>query len=376
MKRLIYFVGVCILCTVMVTACTSSEIKEEQEVSNLIEETNTNKEAIKVDGEYLMIDKEAFTDVFNTMLENSDILKDIGKIKKWDKTSLENFEIYETTVSNFTIELTKYKENEKYSGISVDSVYNSEENDKNVFTIICILAMMCENFDDSELKKFQNDILETFNTVIDTKESQYILGKKCVYLVSYNSYKSSDTISFVAVPATEEQISEIIAFCSIENNDELEERENENDIIVSEEPQNNTQEQDTQEQKIITATKKVFGEENYINVFYEPEDNFVLIKAKGKDLLSSSMSAKGMLKSIKDTLYEIREIPDLNVDFNIVYTMVNSSGDTSDDIVIKATYKNETRNSINWDEYVLHEDMPKIADEWWAHPAIQAELEE
>ncbi len=148
------------------------------------------------------------------------------------------------------------------------------------------------------------------------------------------------------------------------------------DKVTNEESQNNTQEQDTQEQKIITATKKVFGEENYINVFYEPEDNFVLIKAKGKDLLSSSMSAKGMLKSIKDTLYEIREIPDLNVDFNIVYTMVNSAGDTSDDIVIKATYKNETRNSINWDEYVLHEDMPKIADEWWAHPAIQAELEE
>ena len=148
------------------------------------------------------------------------------------------------------------------------------------------------------------------------------------------------------------------------------------DKVTNEEPQNNTQEQDTQEQKIITATKKVFGEENYINVFYEPEDNFVLIKAKGKDLLSSSMSAKGMLKSIKDTLYEIREIPDLNVDFNIVYTMVNSAGDTSDDIVIKATYKNETRNSINWDEYVLYEDMPKIADEWWAHTAIETALKE
>lgn len=148
------------------------------------------------------------------------------------------------------------------------------------------------------------------------------------------------------------------------------------DKVTNKEPQNNTQEQDTQEQKIISATKKVFGEENYINVFYEPEDNFVLIKAKGKDLLSSSMSAKGMLKSIKDTLYEIREIPDLNVDFNIVYTMVNSAGDTSDDIVIKATYKNETRNSINWDEYVLHEDMPKIADEWWTHTAIEAALKE
>lgn len=168
--------------------------------------------------------------------------------------------------------------------------------------------------------------------------------------------------------AVEENITKINEEIKVTNENDKELNETKTSEII--------QEQDTQEQKIITATKKVFGEENYINVFYEPEDNFVLIKAKGKDLLSSSMTAKGMLKSIKDTLYEIREIPDLNVDFNIVYTMVNSAGDTSDDIVIKATYKNETRNSINWNEYVLHEDMPKIADEWWVHPAIQAALKE
>lgn len=374
MKKLIYFVGVCVLCTVMATACTSNEIKDEQKVSNSAEKANSNKEnrtGIERDGEYLVIDRKVFTDVFNTAIENSETLKEIGKIKKWDKTSLEKFETYETSVSNFTIELTKYRENEKYSGISVDSMYNSEENYNDVFTMIYTIATMCENFDNSE--EFQNDILKAFDNVVNTKESQYVLGKKCVYLISYNSYKPSDTIFFVAVPATEKQISETIAFCSTENK---EEPENEAGTITNEEPQNNTPEQDTPEQKIIRATKKVFGEENYINVFYEPEDNFVLIKAKGKDLLSSGMSAKGMLKSIKDTLYEIREIPDLNVDFNIVYTMVNSAGDTSDDIVIKATYKNETRNSINWDEYVLHEDMPKIADEWWVHPAIQAALEE
>lgn len=398
MKRLIYFVGVCILCTIMATACTSSETKDEQEVSNLIEETNTNKETIKVDGEYLIIDKEAFTNVFNTMIESSEILKGIGKIEKWNKTNLEGNEIYETSIANFTMQFEKLKKGEKCLYIElVDNTDNSEEDYNNMFAMMYIIAMMCEDFDNSETENFKNDMLEVFNDVVNTKRcfkngdkiaDRYVLGEKCVYEISYTSFKSIDdttfdnTIYFSVMPATEENISaemdleEIsadIPFCSTENEKEP---ENETETEINEKPQNDTQEQDTTEQKIITATKKVFGEENYINVFYEPEDNFVLIKAKGKDLLSSSMSAKGMLKSIKDTLYEIREIPDLNVDFNIVYTMVNSAGDTSDNIVIKATYKNETRNSINWDEYVLHENMPKIADEWWVHPAIQAELEE
>ena len=304
-------------------------------------------------------------------------MKDVGKIKKWDKTSLEKDEIFETSISNFTIELVKYKENERYSGISVNSKYNLKEDDYNdVFTMMHIVAMMCENFDNSESEEFKNNMLEAFDDVVSTKGSQYVLGKKCVYFISYWSYEfGGDTIYFLAVPATDERISEVINLCATENNKEPQKETNQAET-TNESQQNDTSEQDAQEQKIITATKKVFGEENYIDVFYEPEDNFVLIKAKGKDLLSSSMTAKGMLKSIKDTLYEIREIPDLNVDFNIVYTMVNSAGDTSDDIVIKATYKNETRNNINWNEYVLHEDIPKIADEWWAHTAIQAELEE
>ena len=375
-----YFIGVCALCAVMATSCANSETQDKQEVDNSIEETNTNREGktgIERDGEYLVIDRKVFTNIFNTMVENSEILKDVGKIKKWDKTSLEKDEIFETSISNFTIELVKYKENERYSGISVNSKYNLKEDDYNdVFTMMHIVAMMCENFDNSESEEFKNNMLEAFDDVVSTKGSQYVLGKKCVYFISYWSYEfGGDTIYFLAVPATDERISEVINLCATENNKEPQKETNQAET-TNESQQNDTSEQDAQEQKIITATKKVFGEENYIDVFYEPEDNFVLIKAKGKDLLSSSMTAKGMLKSIKDTLYEIREIPDLNVDFNIVYTMVNSAGDTSDDIVIKATYKNETRNNINWNEYVLHEDIPKIADEWWAHTAIQAELEE
>lgn len=381
MKKLMCFVGVCALCATMATACTNNG----QEATNLTEESNANREkrtGVEVDGEYLVIDRKVFTDVFNTMIENSEVLSDIGKIKKWDKTSLEEDEIetYETSISNSSIGLAKLKKSENFPYIFIYTIYSSEEDYNKAFTMMYMVAMMCENFDDLESEKFKNSMLEVFDDVINIKEKRcgYILGKKCIYTIFYDdSYEFVDnTIDFYVAPATEEEISETIELCSSENDEEPEKEANEDETMVNEELQNDTSEQDTQEQKIISATKKVFGEENYINVFYEPEDNFVLIKAKGKDLLSSSMTAKGMLKAIKDTLYEIREIPDLNVDFNIVYTMVNSAGDTSDDIVVKATYKNETRSSINWDVYVMHENMPNIADEWWVHPAIQTALEE
>lgn len=363
MKKLMYFIGVCALCAVMATSCANSETQDKQEVDNSVEETNTNKKAIEVDDEYLIIDKESFTDVFNTMIESSETLKGIEKIEKWDKTNLEENEIYKTSVSNFIIQFEKLKKGEKCLYIElVDSTDNSEEDYNNMLAIMYVLATICEDFDNSKSEEFKNDMLEVFNDVVNTKRcfkngdklaDGYVLGEKCVYDISYTSFKSIDdttfdnTIYFSISPATEknisasmssEEMSEEIPFCSTKSDEESDKEINQAET-TNESQQNDTSEQDAQEQKIITATKKVFGEENYIDVFYEPEDNFVLIKAKGKDLLSSSMTAKGMLKSIKDTLYEIREIPDLNVDFNIVYTMVNSAGDTSDDIVIKATYK-------------------------------------
>lgn len=363
MKKFIYFIAVYMFCSVITTACTSNKIEDEKKLDNsaeLIEEIDTRKEKadeektpVELDGEYFVIDRETFTDLFNSA-------ENFENIEEWNKddTDDEELEIYYTIVSDTVVELLKEKESEKYLGILVNSYCDTIEDLDKISQIPIIICSLCEYpfpITDSFLNDTTSAVYDTFNT----GEKQYVYGKKGVFCYFYNN----GVMSFFAIPPMKEEQT-------------YKENEKEIQTVTNEEPQNNALEQDPQEQKIIRATKKVFGEENYINVFYEPEDNFVLIKAKGKDLLSSDMSAKGMLKSIKDTLYEIREIPDLNVDFNIVYTMVNSAGDTSDDIVIKATYKNETRNSINWDEYVLHEDMPKIADEWWVHPAIQAALEE
>lgn len=151
-----------------------------------------------------------------------------------------------------------------------------------------------------------------------------------------------------------------------------------NDILSSEdssEPSTVTEQEIPKEQsevetKIISTTKAEFGEQNYIMVNYIPEDNYVLIKAKGKENLSNEATVKGMYLSISKILKELKDIPDLNIDFNIEYSMIDTSGNLSSMIVIKATYTNATRSNINWDRF-LWENMDIIADEWWIHPALQ-----
>ena len=46
---------------------------------------------------------------------------------------------------------------------------------------------------------------------------------------------------------------------------------------------------------------------------------------------------------IYDTLKELKDIQPLSVDFNIIYPMVDKYGNANDEIVIKASYSNETR---------------------------------
>ena len=61
MKKLIYFIEICILCVTIATGCTNNETKGEQEVTNSVEETikDTTKQeesnvAVEVKGERLL----------------------------------------------------------------------------------------------------------------------------------------------------------------------------------------------------------------------------------------------------------------------------------------------------------------------------------
>ena len=78
---------------------------------------------------------------------------------------------------------------------------------------------------------------------------------------------------------------------------------------------------------------------------------------------------------IYDTLKELKDIQPLSVDFNIIYPMVDKYGNANDKIVIKASYSNETREKMNFDN-LLWENIGNAADDWWMHSALEAALNE
>lgn len=125
--------------------------------------------------------------------------------------------------------------------------------------------------------------------------------------------------------------------------------------------------EDSLKERIVQITKDEFGEENYIMVNYVPEDNFVLIKAKNET------SAKAILLHVFNTLKALKNIPDLDVDINVVSPVINTDGTSDEVIVLKASFSYETRSSIVWDR-VLWENIGLLADDWWEDPAFTAQL--
>ena len=146
--------------------------------------------------------------------------------------------------------------------------------------------------------------------------------------------------------------------------------------VASESPtETKTEPSTTTDAETIThVVTKEFGEDNFISVNCVPENNFVLIKAKGKDSLTSSSSLKSTYLSMNNILKSLSNLSDYDVAFNIVYAMKDTYGNITEPIVIKATYTAETRNKINWDNFSW-KNVPDIADEWWIHESLKNAME-
>lgn len=142
-------------------------------------------------------------------------------------------------------------------------------------------------------------------------------------------------------------------------------------------PSKTTKSQDAQkeenkssiEEDLRKAIVKVVGEENLETFNYVPDNNFALIKFKGSESLSSKMTVKGMYMDISNVLKGIQKDINVNVDINVTYPLQDSYGNISEDIVIKATFNNETIKKINFDNFDYN-NIPSIADEWWNHQAL------
>lgn len=128
------------------------------------------------------------------------------------------------------------------------------------------------------------------------------------------------------------------------------------------------------ESSINSAAKKVFGFSNVESINYNSDTQFVLIKAKGSDNLTNKMVVQGMFKDIFDTLKELEDIENLSIDFNITYPLIDKYGNATEEIVIKASYSNETRQKLNFDNLIFN-NIDTAADEWWMHAALEDALQ-
>ena len=123
------------------------------------------------------------------------------------------------------------------------------------------------------------------------------------------------------------------------------------------------------EENLKETIIKVIGEENLETFNYVPDNNFALIKFKGSENLSSKMTVKGMYMDISNILKGIQKDINVNVDVNVTYPLQDKYGNTSEDIVIKATFNSDTIKKINFDNFDYN-DIPSVADEWWNHNAL------
>lgn len=126
---------------------------------------------------------------------------------------------------------------------------------------------------------------------------------------------------------------------------------------------------DSTEEDIKEKIIKVVGEENLETFNYVPDNNFTLIRFKGSENLTSKLTVKGMYMDISNILMAIQKDIDVNVDINVTYPLVDAYGNASEDIVLKATFNNDTIKKINFDKFDYN-NIPSIADEWWNHNAL------
>ncbi|MBM7644061.1 hypothetical protein JOD45_000252 [Scopulibacillus daqui] len=129
--------------------------------------------------------------------------------------------------------------------------------------------------------------------------------------------------------------------------------------------------------EISESVHKGFGNKNSFNkkdsiieINYNDNNNFLLIKVFGKDNLSKNMIKKGMWMSISKTLKDLKDNTKFDkIAFNIVFPMQDQYGNASNNIVMKATFDRDTLDKINWENFMF-ENIPNVANEYWEHPSF------
>jgi hypothetical protein len=123
------------------------------------------------------------------------------------------------------------------------------------------------------------------------------------------------------------------------------------------------------EKVVLEAVNKNFAKSDENTIDYSPANKSVVIRCIGSDNLSNDWIKKGMWIDIEDTLKEARDLDFEEVEFNILFPLVDTYGNSSNEVVMKAGFSKEVLRKINWENFIS-DNIPKVASSYWEHGAL------
>ncbi|WP_085521469.1 hypothetical protein [Tuberibacillus sp. Marseille-P3662] len=104
---------------------------------------------------------------------------------------------------------------------------------------------------------------------------------------------------------------------------------------------------------------------------HEKQDGMTTIFLNGEYGWDDKGTRLGMIDDTKKLIPKIFDEIDNNKIKIVWYLLLqDQKGNESDNQVIRMMFTRKNSKSINWDN-VLNEDIPKVADSYWEHPAMQ-----
>lgn len=120
-----------------------------------------------------------------------------------------------------------------------------------------------------------------------------------------------------------------------------------------------------------TQLLKKFKEDEIAEIKFNSDNGFLLLNFKAHENLTERMTKLGMYLDMLDTLQAFKGNTDVKkISFMLSYPMVDTYGNTSDMVIIKAEFGDVNRDKINYGAFDT-KNLPLVAASFWEHPAIK-----
>lgn len=131
------------------------------------------------------------------------------------------------------------------------------------------------------------------------------------------------------------------------------------------------------EDKLNKVVNKKFGKDKVESIQIndnrgtdDPNDKIVLVTAEAKESATQNYTRKGMWIDTISILKDLKDEKGISeITFFYKYPLVDAYGNEKKDNVMKVQFNRDTLDKINYDN-LLHDNLPKIANQYWEHPAL------